>query len=133
MNNKPIRMDGKYRTRSGLPVRVLLVDRAAKGYPVVAVVMEHGTEVIHTYTAAGRASEYRLVSDDDLIEIVEPTITSVWTNVYKTLGTTGKSHSSRARADAASYRARLNVLRRDTVTWPDGRVEYKLTLESENV
>lgn len=49
-----ISMDKKYRTRSGLPVRVLCVDRVVGDYPVVALVTEKDQEGLYSYTITGR-------------------------------------------------------------------------------
>ena len=62
-----ISMDKVYKTKSGLPVRVICVDMATNdGYPVLALIeREHGTEYLHPYTLDGR---YYVKSDYDLVE-----------------------------------------------------------------
>lgn len=51
-----IRMDKQYHTRSGLPVRVLCIDKLNTPYPVVALVTEYGKEALIGYTALGNST-----------------------------------------------------------------------------
>lgn len=72
-----ISMDKKYRTRSGLDVRLLCVDGDAK-QPVVGIVN-------------GRVGKWdddgawisKSVTESDLIEYHEPDIRTIWVNVYE--------------------------------------------------
>lgn len=64
-----IDINKKYKTRSGLPVRILCVDRKSEEFPVVALVTnKDGHEVASTFTKTG---SYHIedVSMNDLIEV----------------------------------------------------------------
>jgi hypothetical protein len=64
-----IDMKKKYRTRSGLPVRILCVDRAGFN-PVVYLIMEDGGETIVSATIDGRFASFPGQENGlDLIEI----------------------------------------------------------------
>lgn len=66
-----IDMNKKYRTRSGLPVRVLCVDRKDEDLPVIVLVLENGEEYLAACTAEG---EYLVSKEEcsfDLVEVSE--------------------------------------------------------------
>lgn len=63
-----IEMGKKYKTRDGLPVRILCTNLQSNGYPVVAAIMQDNEEGIASYTETGKFienKEYGL----DLIEV----------------------------------------------------------------
>ena len=65
-----ISMDKKYKTRNGLPVRILCLDRKGDMYPVIGLVtIENGAESIHTFTADGRFNFSPEGDSYDLIEV----------------------------------------------------------------
>lgn len=69
-----ISMDKKYKTRSGLPVRILCVDRMAEGIkfsprPVIALVKHIDHEVVVYYHIDGSYRTGQSSDDFDLIEI----------------------------------------------------------------
>lgn len=72
MQSNKIEMHKKYRTRSGLPVRVICVDRKDSGYPVVALIDENGHEFSFYASKDGRFS-YREDRPHpfDLVEVSE--------------------------------------------------------------
>ncbi len=61
-------MNKKYKTRSGLPVRVLCTDMKNR-YPVVAVRKSEKEECSGMYTADGKFYEEGIHSEYDLIEV----------------------------------------------------------------
>lgn len=81
-----IKMGKKYKTRNGLPVRILCNDFKNDTYTVVAAVLtNHDVEIISFYTDTG---EYipNSIRPDDLIEVTpydnfkEDDLCVVWTN-----------------------------------------------------
>lgn len=77
-----ISMDKKYTTRSGLPVRILCVDRNDPDYPVVALIQttEYG-ETYNCFTREGRRFSYAGEDEMDIVEVKEKHVG--WINVYK--------------------------------------------------
>jgi len=77
--NKLIDMGKQYKTRSGLPVRVLCTDYSGGGttFPVVAVM----DESIIQYTPEGRY--FHTVGDHPYDLIEEPQEITVWIEVFK--------------------------------------------------
>ena len=64
-----IEMGKKYKTRSGLPVRVVATDIKSP-YPVVAAVLDIcGVEIICVYTDTGELLRGDINNPDDLIEV----------------------------------------------------------------
>lgn len=64
-----ITMNKKYRTRSGLPARVLATDVKDSVYPIVALVGGDFEEV-ERYTADGFFYEHRQLHELDLVEVL---------------------------------------------------------------
>lgn len=63
-----IDMNKKYRTRSGLPARVLCVDRIDE-FPIVYIVLYEEREIVRTATITGKYTPTGVESSWDLIEI----------------------------------------------------------------
>ncbi len=67
-----INMTDKYTTRSGLPVRVLCVDKVGTSYPVVALAKDHDDfEHVNSYASDGR---YYANGNDELDLIPVPKV-----------------------------------------------------------
>lgn len=65
-----ISMDKKYRTRDGLPVRILCLDMKDPDYPVVGLAESpNGYELMCCFTPEGRFSICDSEHDRDLIEV----------------------------------------------------------------
>lgn len=65
-----ISMDKKYKTRSGLPVRILCLDMNNPDYPVVGVIRrQSGVEVAAIFTPEGRFTVLNGENECDLIEV----------------------------------------------------------------
>lgn len=64
-----IDMNKKYKTRSGLPVRVLCIDAKNTAFPVVTLIAEKNSERVETYTSTGNAFIDYKESTYDLIEV----------------------------------------------------------------
>lgn len=63
-----IDMNKKYRTRSGLPVRILCVDRKDI-FPVVYLILYEQREIMSTASIGGKYNSPRTESEWDIIEI----------------------------------------------------------------
>jgi hypothetical protein len=71
-----ITMDGKYKTKTGKPVRILCVDRKHSTYPVVALVSEDsGVEATKAYTAEGFYYGDKTEHDSNLVPVKEEVFT----------------------------------------------------------
>ena len=68
-----VEMGKKYRTRSGLSVRILCTDLQHPEYPVVVAVKEDDVEIMRRYTSDGRylVNNCTCPSDMDLVEVLE--------------------------------------------------------------
>lgn len=65
-----ISMNKMYRTRGGMPARVLCVDLKNGDYPVLAAIEgPNGREFVNSYTAEGNVVSARFLGQEDLIEI----------------------------------------------------------------
>ena len=65
-----IEMSKKYKTRSGLPVRILCNDFKNDTYTVTAAVLEiHGVETLYSYTNTGEFLRGVINHPNDLIEV----------------------------------------------------------------
>lgn len=63
-----INLTSTYRTRCGMPVRVICIDRKHREYPVVALVNIDNQETIWTYSEYGQYSISRPENEYDLVE-----------------------------------------------------------------
>lgn len=52
-----IEMSKKYKTRSGLPVRILCADLQDKNYPIIAAIMQDNEESVISFTETGEFIE----------------------------------------------------------------------------
>ena len=69
-------------TRDGRDVRIICTDRASKnGYPLVALVMNYGHELVHTYNMYGQF--YTGDTNHDLDLFFAPEKHEGWVNIYK--------------------------------------------------
>lgn len=72
-------------TRDGRDVRIICTDRVSeKGYPLVALVMKDGHELVHTYNRYGHFYTGDTNHDFDLF--FAPEKHEGWINIYKTRG-----------------------------------------------
>lgn len=65
---KMIEMNKKYKTKTGLSVRILCTDLQDKNYPIIAAIMQDNEEIVVSFTETGKFienKEYGL----DLIEV----------------------------------------------------------------
>lgn len=63
-----ININSFYRTRSGLPARILCVDRKNTEYPVISLVNIDNQEIILTHTEYGQYAMSKPENDYDLVE-----------------------------------------------------------------
>ena len=78
-----IEMGKKYKTRSGLPVRILCTDLKNKEYPIVAAIMQHNEEGIASFTETGKfiqneKSELDLIEETPYDDFKEDDLCVVW-------------------------------------------------------
>ncbi len=99
-----ITMDREYQTRDGREVRILCVDRKAKGLqPVIALVMDGDSELQKVYQPDGRHYGDCESHDLDLVPKPKRITGTVWLNRYGNRAIQALfNYSSREEADRAS-------------------------------
>lgn len=83
MNNKPFDPTKPVQTRSGLPARILITNRKAPIYTIVAMVDEGPeNEIVRVYTSEGFFSFFGFTDDRDLVNVSEKRVLEFWRNLY---------------------------------------------------
>lgn len=101
-----IEMGKQYKTRSGLPVRVLATDRKDRKYPVVALMTRNNTEYTELFREDGGWSwDSQEVHKYDLIEVKPRIKREYWVNVYRTFSS--YPYNSKDTADAYALGDRI--------------------------